>query len=78
MTGEPLDAGAAHVTVSWLSPNFSAGAAGVSGLTSGRTSADAGDRSDSPRAFVAVTWKWYLVLLASPVRVQELAGQSCR
>src|SRR5215207_9932150 len=60
-----------------LSPNFGEGARGVSGLTSGRTSAEAGDRSDSPNSLVAVTWKWYVVLLTSPLRVQVLAGQSC-
>ncbi|MCY1239962.1 hypothetical protein D9M72_527870 [compost metagenome] len=46
-------------------------------MTSGRTSADAGERSDSPNSFVAVTWKWYFVLLVSPVSVQLFAGQAC-
>jgi hypothetical protein len=40
-----------------LSPNFIDGASGVSGFTSGRTSAEDGDRSDSPNSLVAVTWK---------------------
>src|SRR6478609_2216854 len=61
-----------------LSPNFSDGASGVSGFTSGRTSAEAGERSDSPNSFVAVTWKWYVVLLVRPLSVQVLAGQSWR
>ncbi|MFP5019066.1 hypothetical protein ACKLTP_19240, partial [Paenarthrobacter ureafaciens] len=39
-----------------------------SGLTSGRTSADTGERSDSLLAFVAVTAKWYFTLLVRPVK----------
>ncbi|MDI2020616.1 hypothetical protein PJL18_01125 [Paenarthrobacter nicotinovorans] len=75
--GEPLLPGGTQATDNCLSPNFSVGATGVSGFTSGRTSAETGERSDSLMAFVAVTAKWYFTLLVRPVKVHVLAGQSC-
>jgi hypothetical protein len=70
--GEPLLAAAGKATDTEVSPNVPTGAAGVSGRPAGVTAAEAGDASDEPELFVAVTVKVYAVPFVRPVTVVEV------
>src|SRR6185437_5941094 len=63
-----------HSTPRDLSPNFSCGAAGVAGRTSGRATADSVDGSDVPTLFSAVTVKVYSTSFFKPVSVQVVVA----
>ncbi len=58
------------------SPNSSVGAAGGSGFSSGRATADGGEAGPSPTALVAKTVKVYSTLLVSPSSVHVVVPQA--
>src|SRR5690606_24469729 len=74
---EPRFSGADQPTVSCWSPRSARGAAGFSGRTSGRATAEGTDGSESPTSLVATTWKVYSVSLVSPVIVQDVEAHCC-
>ncbi len=64
-----------HVTSNEPSPKSSCGAAGGSGFSSGRASAEAGEASDGPTAFSATTVNVYVTLLVSGFSVHVVVAQ---
>ncbi len=74
--GDPSFAGGVQFTVREPSPNTRVGGAGCAGCVSGRATADSGDGSDVPMAFMAVTVNTYSTLLVRPVSVHVVAGHS--
>src|SRR5699024_9711712 len=68
--------GAFQAAVSCSSPRSGVGAAGFSGRTSGRATAEGTDGSDGPTSFSATTWKVYSVSLVRPVIVHEVDAHS--
>src|SRR5690625_1371836 len=76
LTGDPRVSGVDHSTSSSPSPKVSCGAAGRSGRTSGRATAEGPEGSESPTGLVAVTVKLYSTLFVSPPMVQVMVGQS--
>ena len=68
----PFEAGAVHVTVTWVSPGVPAAEVGAPGTVYGMTADEAVDQEPDPTKFAAFTRNKYDVPFVSPVTVADV------